>query len=70
VTAPHFATALSQKDVRLCPEQADALGVPMLVGSLARRILTMTAARFGGEADFTLMHRMIEQLAGVPATEE
>ena len=59
-----FATALSQKDVRLCLEQADALGVPMLVGSMARQILTMTAARFGADADFTTMHRLIEQLAG------
>jgi len=59
-----FATALSQKDVRLCLEEADALGVPMLMGSVARQILTMTAARFGGEADFTTMHRMLEQLSG------
>lgn len=59
-----FATALSQKDVRLCLEQADALGVPMLFGSMARQILTMTAASFGADADFTTMHRLIEQLAG------
>jgi 3-hydroxyisobutyrate dehydrogenase-like beta-hydroxyacid dehydrogenase len=65
-----FATALSQKDVRLCLDQAEALGVPMLVGSLARQILTMTAARFGGDADFTMMHRMLEQLAGGAAPKE
>lgn len=65
-----FATALSQKDVRLCLEQAEALGVPMLVGSLARQILTMTAARFGGDADFTMMHRVLEQLAGGPNSKE
>lgn len=59
-----FATALSQKDVRLCLDEADALGVPMLVGSVARQILTMTAANFGADADFTTMHRMLEQLAG------
>lgn len=61
-----FATALSQKDVRLCLEQADALGVPMIVGSMAREILAMTAANFGPDSDFTTMHRVIEQLAGGP----
>jgi 3-hydroxyisobutyrate dehydrogenase-like beta-hydroxyacid dehydrogenase len=65
-----FATALSQKDVGLCLEQAEALGVPMLVGSLGRQILTMTAARFGGDADFTMMHKLLEQLAGAPHAKE
>lgn len=65
-----FATSLSQKDVRLCLDQAEALGVPMLVGSLARQILTMTAARFGGDADFTMIHRMLEQLSGEPQPKE
>ena len=65
-----FATALSQKDVRLCLDQAEALGVPMPVGSMARQILTMTAATFGGDADFTMMHRLLEQLAGGPIPKE
>jgi len=65
-----FATALSQKDVGLCLDQADALGVPMIVGSLARQILTMTAACFGGDADFTMMHRLLERLAGGPIAKE
>lgn len=65
-----FATALSQKDVRLCLEQADALGVPMLVGTMARQILTMTAASFGADSDFTSMHRLIEQLAGEHISKE
>jgi 3-hydroxyisobutyrate dehydrogenase-like beta-hydroxyacid dehydrogenase len=64
-----FPTELSQKDVRLCLEQAEALGVPMLVGSLGRQILTMTAARFGGDADFTMMHKLLEQLAGASPAE-
>jgi 3-hydroxyisobutyrate dehydrogenase-like beta-hydroxyacid dehydrogenase len=65
-----FATALSQKDVNLCLDQAEALGVPMMMGSLARQILTMTAASFGGDADFTTMHRLLEQLAGGPIAKE
>ena len=48
---------MSQKDIRLCLEQAESLGVPMVVGSVARQVLTMTAAAFGADADFTLMHK-------------
>jgi 3-hydroxyisobutyrate dehydrogenase-like beta-hydroxyacid dehydrogenase len=59
-----FATALSQKDVGLCLDQADALGVPMLFGSLARQVLTMTASNVGADADFTMVHKVLEQLAG------
>ena len=65
-----FATGLSQKDVRLCLEQADALGVPMLVGAMARQILNMTATRFGPEADFTNIHRVVEALAGGSVSKE
>ncbi len=59
-----FATALSQKDVGLCLDQAEALGVPMLFGSLARQVLTMTASGVGADADFTMVHKVLEQLAG------
>jgi 2-hydroxy-3-oxopropionate reductase len=59
-----FATALSQKDVGLCLDEADALGVPMLFGSMARQVLTMMAASFGGDSDFTTVHKVLEQLAG------
>lgn len=59
-----FATALSQKDVGLCLDQADALGVPMLFGSLARQVLTMTASNVGADADFTMVHKVLAQMAG------
>lgn len=65
-----FATGLSQKDVRLCLQQADALGVTMLVGSVAREVLNMTAANFGPDADFTNIHRLIEQFAGGPTAKD
>lgn len=60
-----FSTALSQKDTRLCLDEAEALGVPMIVGNAARQVLAMTRATFGPEADFTNMIRVFEHFAGV-----
>jgi 3-hydroxyisobutyrate dehydrogenase-like beta-hydroxyacid dehydrogenase len=60
-----FSTALSSKDVALCLEEAEAIGVPMLMGSMARNLLAVTSARFGGECDFTNMARLFEEWAGV-----
>jgi 3-hydroxyisobutyrate dehydrogenase-like beta-hydroxyacid dehydrogenase len=60
-----FATGLSHKDVRLCLEEADALGVPMVVGSAVRQILAITSARHGPDSDFTSMVKTIEEWAGV-----
>src|SRR3546814_6407224 len=40
-----FTTALSYKDVRLCVEEAEAMGVPMLGGALVRRVLAITKDR-------------------------
>jgi 3-hydroxyisobutyrate dehydrogenase-like beta-hydroxyacid dehydrogenase len=60
-----FSTALSSKDIRLCLEEADAMGVPMLMGSMARNLLGITAAKFGGECDFTNIARIFEDWADV-----
>lgn len=60
-----FATGLSLKDMRLCLEEAEALGVPMPVGSAARNMLSITNACYGPESDFTCMAKVIEQWAGV-----
>jgi 3-hydroxyisobutyrate dehydrogenase-like beta-hydroxyacid dehydrogenase len=60
-----FATGLSHKDVRLCLEEADALGVPMIVGSAVRQVLAITSARHGPDSDFTAMVKTIEEWAGV-----
>ena len=51
-----FATGLSYKDVRLCVEEAEALGVPMVVGGAVREMLAITKARFGAEVGLHL-HR-------------
>lgn len=60
-----FATGLSHKDVRLCLEEADALGVPMVVGAAVRQMLSITSARFGPDSDFTSIARVVEEWAGV-----
>ncbi len=60
-----FATGLSYKDVRLCVDEAETLGVPMVVGSAVRQLLAVTNATFGAESDFTNVVRTVEQWAGV-----
>jgi 3-hydroxyisobutyrate dehydrogenase-like beta-hydroxyacid dehydrogenase len=60
-----FATGLSYKDVRLCTDEAEALGVPMVVGAAVRQMLAVTNARFGADSDFTSIAKVIEEWAGV-----
>lgn len=60
-----FATALSYKDVRMCVDEAEAMGVPMVGGSLVRQMLAATNSRFGPDSDFTSMVKIIEEWAGV-----
>ena len=42
-----FANALSFKDVRLCLDEAEALGVPMVVGAAVRQMLSITHQMYG-----------------------
>jgi len=60
-----FATGLSYKDVRLCVDEAEALGVPMIAGSAVRQMLAVTQAKFGADSDFTSIARVVEEWAGV-----
>ena len=60
-----FGTALMLKDVRLCVEEARALGIPDAVMSAVLDQWEMTNAEFGGESDFTAIVKMIERRAGV-----
>ena len=60
-----FATGLSMKDIRLCLQEADAMGVPMPVGSAVQQILSVTNAVYGPQADFTSICRLVESWAGV-----
>ncbi|RYG86899.1 NAD(P)-dependent oxidoreductase, partial [bacterium] len=60
-----FANALSFKDVRLCLDEAEALGVPMVVGAAVRQMLSITQQQYGTDADCTEMVKVLEQWAGV-----
>jgi 3-hydroxyisobutyrate dehydrogenase-like beta-hydroxyacid dehydrogenase len=60
-----FATGLSYKDVRLCVDEAESMGVPMVVGSAVRQMLAVTQAKFGAASDFTCIAKVIEEWAGV-----
>ena len=60
-----FAVGLLNKDVRLCLEEADALGVPMVVGSAIKQLLALTCAQIGPGADMSEIIKTVEQWAGV-----
>lgn len=60
-----FPIALLNKDVRLCLEEADAMGVPMVVGTAVRQMLAITAASEGDAADMTEIVRTLERWAHV-----
>jgi len=60
-----FALGLLNKDIRLCMAEADALGVPMVVGGAVRQLLSISTASEGLDADMTAMARTIEKWAGV-----
>ena len=59
-----FSNALSFKDVRLCLDEAEALGVPMVVGAAVRQMLSITHQIHGAEADCTDLVRVVENWAG------
>jgi len=60
-----FAVGLSYKDVRLCVDEAEALGVPMVSGAVIREVLAITNAKYGPDSDFTNIARLIEEWSGV-----
>ena len=60
-----FTTALLYKDIKLCLDEAEALGVPMMVGNAVRQIMSIGKATMGPTADITEFVKPIEQWAGV-----
>ncbi len=60
-----FGIGLLNKDIRLCMGEADALGVPMVVGSAVRQLLSISTAAEGFDADMTAMTKTVESWAGV-----
>ncbi|CAP41985.1 NAD(P)-dependent oxidoreductase [Bordetella petrii] len=60
-----FALGLSAKDVRLCLEESERLGVPLRVGDAVRQLLNAARDKFGEQADMTEIIRYIEADTGV-----
>lgn len=60
-----FAAALSYKDMRLCVDEAQALGVRLHIGTYVRDLLKRVLEDVGQEADFTAMAKVIEADAGL-----
>ena len=60
-----FATDLLYKDVRLCLEEGERLGVPMMVGNAVRQLVGITKALKGPGSDITEIVQPVERRAGV-----
>ena len=53
------------KDVRLCLEEAEQLGVPMWVASAVRQMFQFSTMQNGADKDLTTLIQCIERWAGV-----
>lgn len=60
-----FTNGLMYKDLRLCLDEADGLGVPMWVGSAVRQMFQLSTTQYGADKDFTTVVHCVEQWAGV-----
>jgi 3-hydroxyisobutyrate dehydrogenase-like beta-hydroxyacid dehydrogenase len=63
--AQGFATGLMYKDVRLCLEEAEAAGVPMVVAAGVRALWARANEELGADSDMTAITQLIERAAGV-----
>jgi len=60
-----FATGLMYKDVRLCLEEAQALGVPMTVSAGVRALWARANDELGAGSDMSAIVQLLERAAGV-----
>ena len=60
-----FTARLAHKDVRLCLAEAEAIGIPMIVGAAVKEMLMVTTAALGPTADYTDLSRVVENWAGI-----
>jgi 2-hydroxy-3-oxopropionate reductase len=60
-----FKTSLFYKDIKLCLDVAESIGVPMWVGSSIKQYWNFVISQGGGDEDFTHIVKYIEQWAGV-----
>jgi 3-hydroxyisobutyrate dehydrogenase-like beta-hydroxyacid dehydrogenase len=60
-----FALGLMAKDVKLCIDEAEALGVPMWIGSAVKQLWLYGLAQGGPDQDMTELIRHIEKWSNV-----
>jgi len=60
-----FSTGLMYKDVRLCLEEAEFLGVQMWVAPAVRQLWLQACLELGEHSDFTAIVKCVERLANV-----
>ncbi len=60
-----FAAVLAHKDLKLCVDEGEALGVPMVIGSAVKELYVMTIAKYGQNADMSDVARLMESWTGV-----
>jgi 3-hydroxyisobutyrate dehydrogenase-like beta-hydroxyacid dehydrogenase len=60
-----FTNGLMHKDLRLCIDEAEKLGVPMRIGRMVRDMFQLASTEQGADADFTTIVKSVEKPAGV-----
>jgi 3-hydroxyisobutyrate dehydrogenase-like beta-hydroxyacid dehydrogenase len=60
-----FTTGLLYKDLKLCLDEAEALGVPMMVGNAVKQIWFHAHEKLGPDSDFSEIVKIPESWAGV-----
>jgi len=48
--------------------EAEAMGVPTILGGVVRQILAVTSAKFDLDSDCTSLAKAVEEWAGVPGS--
>jgi 3-hydroxyisobutyrate dehydrogenase-like beta-hydroxyacid dehydrogenase len=62
--SPLFKLDHMLKDLRLCLEEGEALGVPFLSAAFTREILSAASGRGHGDDDFAALIEVLEDAAG------
>jgi 3-hydroxyisobutyrate dehydrogenase-like beta-hydroxyacid dehydrogenase len=60
-----FTTALMYKDLKLCMEEAEAVGAQMWVGNAVKQLWQLVHSQIGPDSDFTQIVQVPERWAGV-----
>jgi len=60
-----FTTALMYKDLKLCMEEAEAIGAQMWVGSAVKQLWQLVHSQIGPDSDFTQIVQLPERWAGI-----